>query len=386
MFDQAKQLDRLGRLSHFISGPPAHFAIKHGISPDKVVSLWPSFALGYMSNKLSPVLPASFEQRLIRLSHDHFSRHLARMIPSDTDIFIGLSSFCEEAVEASNELGITTIVDHGSLHEAFEKKQMLMEQDLFGYKVTGNAAHDWLIDKQDREFASAKYVFALSGLARKTLIDHGVNAEKIMINRCGVNLEKFKQKPKKDKVFRIVFCGNVIPRKGIHYLLEAFRGLRMAQAELWVIGALGGVKEDGHFNKLLRSFQKPNIKFFGAVDSNYLADLFSQCSVFVLPSLSDGFGMVVTQAMACGLPVIVSDHTGAADIVVEGENGFVVPTRDVNALIERLSALASKPHLANEIGQVAKQSVKSGLTWDNYGERLNDLLGAIFLNSRNKKS
>lgn len=382
MFDQAVQLDRRGLLSRFISGPPAYFAKKRGISPDKVVSLWPSFAIGYLQHRASPVMPAALRQSLLRLSHDHFSRHLASEIPCDTDIFIGLSSFCAEAVEAANERGIITVVDHGSLHEAFAKNQLLMEQDSFGFQVSGNAVNEWLIEKQDREFADARYVFALSELARKTLIDNGVSAAKIMVNRCGVSLKKFVQKPKRDKVFRVAFCGQICPGKGIHYLFEAFRALNMAKAELWVIGSLDGVKGDAHFNRMLQSYYAPNVKFFGAVDSDTLADLFSQCSVFVLPSLADGFGMAVTQAMACGLPVIVSNHTGAADILREGESGFVVPARDVNAMVDRLSLLASKSALAQEIGQVAKQSVESGLTWDDYGDRLIGLLRTMFLSHR----
>jgi glycosyltransferase involved in cell wall biosynthesis len=93
-------------------------------------------------------------------------------------------------------------------------------------------------------------------------------------------------------------------------------------------------------------------------------------SVFVLPSLADGFGMVVPQAMACGLPVIVTENVGAADIVRDGRSGFIVPVRDVEALCEKLRFLHENRDLAREMGRQARQDVICGYTWDDYGDRL----------------
>jgi len=374
MYNQALQLNRHGLLSRFITGPPVYFAKQYGIPSDKVSSLWPIFAGGYLRNQISSLVPDTFNNQLIRLTHDLFSRNLAKRIPYDTNIFIGLSSFCMSGIEAANEHGIITVVDHGSLHQLFEKQQLILEQDRFGYKLTGNSLHDWLIEKEGREFDAARYVIVMSELSRQTLIENGVRADKVLVNRCGISLSMYIQKPRQDNVFRIAFCGQVCPLKGIHYLLEAFDAFKHLEVELWVIGSLDHIKGDPHFYKLLRLYDLPNIRFFGAVDSSSLPGIFSQCSVFVHPSLADGYGMVVLQAMACGLPVIVTNTTGASEIVREGDNGFVVPSRNVEALVDRISFFLREPTRTRELGHAAKESIQEGQTWDDYGDRLAGLL------------
>lgn len=371
MYHQAAQLAKHMLLSRFISGPPAYYAKQRGIPYEKVDSLWLIFALGYLRHRTLPLLPLGLDQNLLRFTHDQFSKQLAKKIPSNTDIFIGLSSFCKEAIETANARGITTIVDHGSLHEAFEREQLIYENDKFGFLITGNSKNDWLIEKQQEEFSAAKYIFTLSNLSKKTMIEHGVSAEKIIVNHCGVSLGMFSGGAKRDKVFRIAFCGQVSPRKGLHYLLQAFAKLNAKDSELWVIGSLNDLRYDSNLRKMIQKFQLPNIKFWGGVDTKTLVDLFSQCSVFVHPSVADGFGMVVTQAMACGLPVIVSDHTGASDVVVDGKNGFVVPARHVDILTSRLQQLYDiGAKFTKKMGQEARLTVQQGFTWDDYGDRL----------------
>jgi glycosyltransferase involved in cell wall biosynthesis len=89
--------------------------------------------------------------------------------------------------------------------------------------------------------------------------------------------------------------------------------------------------------------------------------------------------MVVPQAMGCGLPVIVTENVGAADIVKDGENGFIIPIRDVDALKEKLIFLYENQTDCQEMGKLAHESVRSGCTWDDYGDRLIDFLYSISL-------
>jgi len=90
----------------------------------------------------------------------------------------------------------------------------------------------------------------------------------------------------------------------------------------------------------------------------------------VLPSLADGFGMVVPQAMACGLPVIVTENVGAADIVTDGVDGYVVPIRDVAALKEKIRYLYEDPAARQRMSAAAVKKAGRHLSWDVYGDRL----------------
>jgi glycosyltransferase involved in cell wall biosynthesis len=98
-----------------------------------------------------------------------------------------------------------------------------------------------------------------------------------------------------------------------------------------------------------------------------------------MPSLEEGFAMVQFQAMACGLPLICTTNTGGEDLITkDGEEGYVVPIRDVEALKEKILYLYENQDIAKEMGQKAKQKVENGFTWDNYGDRYYNNLKEIY--------
>ncbi len=83
------------------------------------------------------------------------------------------------------------------------------------------------------------------------------------------------------------------------------------------------------------------------------AEGYRSSTIFVLPSLEDGWGVVVSEAMACGLPVIVTEHTGAKDIVDEGINGFIIPSRDVAAIKEKIILLYNDKKLREKMSEAS---------------------------------
>ena len=374
IFDQAAQLHRHGLLHRLITAAPATLAKKWGIPSAKVDSLFANFAIAYAHGKVARGLSEKLNSRLRKHTHDAFSARLARHIPDQTDVLIGLSSFCYEAILEARNRGVRAIVDHGSLHEASVRKILLKEVDKFGFLLSGNSAQSWLIEKEDAEFHAADHVFALSEVAKRTMVENGIAPAKIFVNHGGVALAHFFPCGIGDGVFRIIHCSSLTPWKGLHYLLQAFRELALPNAELWIIGPDLGLREDAIFDRLVRRLCTLGVSFKGQVPQLQLRTFFSQGSVFVLPSLADGFGLVVPQAMACRLPVIVSDMTGAADLVREGENGFVVPAGDVEALKEKLQFLYDHREICGEMGRRAQKTVAFEGTWDEYGNRLTAFL------------
>ena len=94
----------------------------------------------------------------------------------------------------------------------------------------------------------------------------------------------------------------------------------------------------------------------------------SSSHVLALPSVEDGFGLVLNQAMACGCPVICSQHTAAEDVMTHGQEGLVVPIRDSNAITLALERLCQNPGERERMGAAAMTRVKSLGGWDDYGE------------------
>ncbi len=367
IFDQARQLHRHGVLHKFINDYPKWMTRRCGIPDNKVTSLVVNGVLGRMMRWIPDARMPAFKSRTAMLVHDLFSRRLAGQIPPDSDVFIGLSSFSLQALQRAKGYGQHSVVDHGSLHQRYERRLLEEECRMHGLPATGELVPEWIIEKEDDEFHAADRVMVLSQVARQSLIEQGIGEKKIFVNPCGVDLSQFTPRDGvADGVFRVIYCGNISLRKGVHYLLQAFAELNIDNAELWLIGAKPGPA----FARIIAQYTSNKVRFLGTFPQNELRQIYAKGSVFVLPSLADGFGMVVPQAMACGLPVLVTENVGAADIVREGKSGFVIPVRDVKALREKLLFLYENPGLASEMGKQARQDVSRGYTWDDYGDRL----------------
>ena len=374
MVEQAQQLEKLGILEKFITGIPKFARAKHKLPKSKVISLWKSFALSYFNNKFQFLSNQTIYDLLVKYSHNIFSRDLSGQLTQNIDVFIGLSSFCYEGILKANKFGILSIVDHGSLHQKFEQKELIKEAEDFGFSICGNNKYQWLIEKQEKEYMISKKILVLSSLAKKTFIQQGIDENKILVNNLGVSLQSFRSVKKEDNIFRVLFCGNVVPGKGIHYLLKSFYSLNLPNSELWIIGDTSYLKRDRVFCDFIKKYCTDKVIFKGTITSNEIYKYFSQCSILVLPSLADGFGKVVSEAMSCKLPVIVSQNTGAKDLVINDHNGYVVPVRDEFSLANKLEHLYSEQKKLIYLGKNGFKYIKENGSWEKYGERLFQLL------------
>lgn len=367
IFDQARELARLGVLHRLITDYPVSHAERFGIPADKVHSLLLQGALNHWYVRSRRLLPAALQDRGDELVHNNFSRRLADYIPEDTDFFIGLSSFCLEALQNCRERDIPCAVDHGSFHLQGSNFLLQEEARRWGIGEALPSVPDWVIEKENREYECAERIYLLSTAARDSFLRFGVPQEKIFVNPCGVDLSAFRPGLKRDDVFRVIQVGAVNLRKGVVTALSAFADFKAADAQMWFVG---GTLEGSEIETVAEKFLSPRVQFIKPVPQLELNDFYQQSSVFVLASLEDGFGMVVAQAMACGLPVIVTENVGARDLVQDGINGFVVPVGAPEVIADRLRYLYEQPERRREMGVNARQTVESGYAWTDYGLRL----------------
>ena len=106
-------------------------------------------------------------------------------------------------------------------------------------------------------------------------------------------------------------------------------------------------------------------RWFESLPHEQVLEIMTQSDVLVLPSLSEGFGLVVTEALACGLPVIVTPNVGASDLIKDGREGFVVPICSAEAIAERLNALNEDRELLARMSQNAHRTA-AGRPWGEY--------------------
>lgn len=158
----------------------------------------------------------------------------------------------------------------------------------------------------------------------------------------------------------VLFSGQLIHRKGADTLIDAFISIADNLPALR-IKLLGSGPEKECLNAKIPDAFRPRIEFLGHKDPTELPELFAAADIFCLPSRHDGWGVVVNEALGAGLPIIATDRVGAAlDLVVEGENGFIIPTDNPGALAEALHKLSD--------GEVRSKMAASALNmadkWD----------------------
>ena len=241
-------------------------------------------------------------------------------------------------------------------------KILTQEYSKFNKKFTINYK-TW--QRELLEYELADFISVPSNFVKRSFIENGIPESKLILNPYGVDLSDFKQLKKNDNIFRVVFAGGFNIRKGCVYLLEAFYQLDLPESELI---HLGNVDED--MNDIINKYKRDNIKFLGSKPQKRIIQILLTVFRFILMSLEEGFGMVLPQAMACGLPVICSTNTGGKDLITQnGKEGFIVPIRDVKALKEKIKFLYDNPEKLKIMSKNALNRVKSHFTWDDYGNR-----------------
>ncbi|MDI6717446.1 MAG: glycosyltransferase family 4 protein [Patescibacteria group bacterium] len=358
-FNLTQQLLKKNYLERLITSYPKFEVVKYGIPKEKIRTILIKEILERSWRKLPKILRNFYNPQY--LLHEIFDKAAAKkLVPAD--IFVGWASFSLHSMMKAKEMGMKIILDEGSSHIEYRRDIVKEEYEKFGIKP--ELPHSKIAEKELKEYEEADYICVSSLFAKRTFLEKGISENKIIHVPYGVDLSDFRQIPKNDNVFRVIFVGGMALRKGVHYLLQSFSELNLPNSELLLVGSLT--------DEIKPFFKKYEGKFrwAGTVPQKNLYKYYSQSSVFVLNSIEDGFGMVIIQAMACGLPVICTENTGGPDIVRNGKDGFIIPIRDIEKLKEKLLYLYNNKKILKQMSQSAKERVSKGFTWDVYGNKI----------------
>ncbi|WP_157744147.1 glycosyltransferase [Halopenitus persicus] len=174
----------------------------------------------------------------------------------------------------------------------------------------------------------------------------------------------------------VLFVGQLEPRKGVRELIDVIRTWNGPPARFWFVG-------DGPLTGNIRTLahNKDNVEYFGYVSEDaQLADIYASADVLTLPSYriddwEELFGIVVIEAFACGLPVVATDCVGPAEIIDEGETGYVVGQHNTAALESRLSELLSSPDDRAQMSKRAREVAVERYDDDEVSRRWKRVLG-----------
>lgn len=214
------------------------------------------------------------------------------------------------------------------------------------------------------ELPQADFHVAQSAFAERSLIDYGVEPGRIFRMPLGVDTSRFRPAdgPRPAGVFRALFAGQMSVRKGVHHLLAAWDAAGLRDAEL----VFAGAPRDRYIADLLDK-RASGIRRLGFVPNARFHETYQSADVFVFPSLAEGGVYVIYEALASGLPCIVSANAGSA--VRDGIEGFVLPVGDVDGLALRLRQLAEDATLRARMAKAARSRAEQ-FAWPRFYARI----------------
>jgi glycosyltransferase involved in cell wall biosynthesis len=279
------------------------------------------------------------------------------------DVVVAYETSALYTFRRAKELGVKTVLDAASIHHRW--------QDRFVQSTESEGKHRRTKLRKDAEIALADQILVVSTFAGESYIEAGVPSARVHAMPLGVDSNRFrptscsiKARRSTERDLRFVYVGNQSRQKGIEVLREAVTRLRVAGERFTatLIGGSGAPPPTGPNDAIVR---------MGWMNHDRLAAELPQHDVLILPSFFDSFGMVVAEAMACGLPAIVTQYVGAKEMITPGANGLIIPAGDAAALVDAMHWFIAHRGILPEMSRAARESAER-YDWVNYHRRVTE--------------
>jgi glycosyltransferase involved in cell wall biosynthesis len=296
-----------------------------------------------------------------------FDRWAAASLPeAEAGAVIACEISALATFRAAKGLGMTTLLDAPSIHHE--------AQDRLHGTTDPPRLHRRITAVKDAEIALADHVLTVSELARRTYLDAGLPPERVHAVALGADTGLFHPGEPREpgEPLTFLFAGAAIHRKGFDLLLDAFARVAAEEPEA-VLRIVGPRGDSSH---LLDRASSGRLSVAGPADQTGLAAELRRADCLVLPSRNDSYGMVVAEALATGVPALVSQMVGAKDLLDEGRTGWIVPVDDVQALTGRMLWCARHPGEVRAMAPACRRAAESA-TWPAYHARLAELVARL---------
>jgi len=280
--------------------------------------------------------PIAADMAWDRLSH-HFDRLVARRYVERTEAIHSYEYTARDGFRRAKSHGVARVLYLPSLDsrrfEEIRRRERCEWPELAGpYDEYFDSKFAERYERRCEEIDLADVIVTNSTLTARSHVDAGARAEKFLAVPLAAppTIDAVRDRPAgAGESLKVIWAGSFSLRKGAHYILQAWEHLNAGRAaQLDIYGAIAVPER-------LLARAGSGITFHGSVARPELFRAFEAADVLVFPTLSDGFGMVVTEAMAHGLPVIATTEAGAADLVTP-ESGLIVPAANAQALADAL--------------------------------------------------
>lgn len=337
----ANSLQNRGNIVQILTSAPRTYF--KGLNPAVGIRVIPA-PVQILKRTLPFQLPESAERHGLAL----WDRMVAAALPP-ADAVIGFATQALTTGRRARSRGTRFLLDRACPHVDFQQNIVRSEAEHIGARYRPQPP--WFRERQLEEYALADSILVPSHYTAASFPPE-LRHKLVLAPLLGRELSQHTVPPARDAVFTVGVLGGNPLRKGYLYLLQAWKQMAIPNARLLIRN-----QSDFANYPLLQELlqQLPNVEFAGYVDN--ISSFYSRCDVFCLPSVDDGFGMALSEAMAYGLPCVATDHCGASELMTAGVDGLVVPARDPDALAQALLSLYRDPALRESIGHAGRQTI-----------------------------
>jgi len=306
-----------------------------------------------------------------------FDRLVSLVLP-ESELTIGAASSCLLTGRTAKRRGGRFVLDRACPDIRVQQAVIGEESRKLGGTFDGHAL--WFIERQVEEYEEADVILCPSDYSRRSFPDE--LRQKVVLapllgraSAAAGSAERVAREP--GAPFTVGVVGGDPVRKGYRYLLEAWKKLALPNARL-LIRSGGGLKEFPVLERLLAEL--PNVSIVGYVPN--IADFYRRCDAFVLPSIDDGFGMAMFEAIANGVATIATRNCGAAELLTDGEDCLIVDAFSAEQLGDALLNLYGSPELRERLaitGQASVARLRMGDVCPRYEQGMDEMLARVGL-------
>jgi len=355
VFDQVRELVALGYEVKLYTLVPPKKAVKFGVPKKSVVWMAPKLVFQMLFFLL--LRKTGKKQVAYRLINLALDKKMAKLMP-DCDVFISMSGMCLNSLRVANSKDILTILQRSSRH-------IESQADILREFPDGEQVDQWVIDQELAEYDKSNFITVLSQHSVESFLERGFSKKKLLKIMPGVDLTHFTASTAKNRhPPTIIYTGVWSTQKGSDLLIEAWRRLRntrWSNLQLLHVGSIGDIllpDDDGFVH-------------VDHVNQSALPNFYNSADVFCLPSRQDGFGVVLLQALACGLRLVCSDRTGGADVLEvlgDGDAVRIFKAGSVEDLTQKLEEALSRASVAGHVDFLGTDREK--LSWKEHAKSL----------------
>jgi glycosyltransferase involved in cell wall biosynthesis len=320
-FALAREFAEMGRLGGLFAADH-HFQPPAGVPGSAYFNRWDIKYWRVLARRLPFGCGHSF-----RREHVAFDRWLLKKLERlPGGIFHGWNSHVSTTLPRLDPARWLRCVERSCPHNQFQHDLLGEESQRLDIPYSADPED---LERSIQELYDADVIVAPSTYSARSYSDPAL-ATKVRVNPLGANYACQPKLRDRSAAVRILLVGNAFLRKGTHYLIEAFSKWKNPSAELWIRGEVPAT-----YRSRIRDSR---IKIIPPVSSQALHELYATATMFCLPSIDEGFGMVALEALSFGLPLVYTDHCGVGDLLNESI-GRKVPIRSASAILDAIDTI-----------------------------------------------